>query len=441
MCVNPRMMSTRVWRISEDMSHSESFTPGEIVGDLPYRQKLSQSFICPCGKCIECKQAKQHEWYPRISEELRFATSNAIPVLFVTLTYRDVCLPMTPGIEYQRYCERPPLPSDRNLFVQPKIEHCVVDPQPTLKYDDVRLWLKRGRIALQRSGFIPCAPKRDKFGKIVGYQPFYFQCISEYGPNTFRPHYHLLIFGLTRSQFIKYLGNDWTTNFGFIVVKEPKTQKNNALAKYLSKYLSKPSLSAFEKTKAYQIRERPQIRASKFFGMAYAYKLYSWHLATDVPFSERVKTICDRLTWSDPETTDKVTGLPVKYKLPLYYFNKIFAYEYYKEQTKFARLVRRGSSLCPASFSWHGKTIISEVTKVRYKTFRSDNQLILLSEVKDELRKRASVFLAEKHGRVDTDYVYRNYIQIRFEDLLSDAEERSVVKQEKAVAFYRKSRY
>lgn len=97
----------------------------------------------PCGKCLACRVNRTRQWTKRLLDEQIYSTSS----YFVTLTYDDEHLPRNDsgdGI----VCKR-----------------------------DIQLFLKRLR-------------KRDGNNNIR-----YFIC-SEYGPQTFRPHYHCCIFNV-----------------------------------------------------------------------------------------------------------------------------------------------------------------------------------------------------------------------------------------------------
>lgn len=100
----------------------------------------TQSF--PCGKCLECRKARTNSWFARLTEELKVSKS----AHFVTLTYNDIYLPY----------------SDNGLI--------------SLDYRDFQLFMKRAR-KLQKS-------------KIK-----YF-LVGEYGAQTYRPHYHAIVFGV-----------------------------------------------------------------------------------------------------------------------------------------------------------------------------------------------------------------------------------------------------
>lgn len=108
---------------------------------LGYNEKLNKWLEVPCGKCIACKIRKSREWALRVVHELGYWEKSC----FVTLTYAN--------------------------------EH-LVENASTSK-TEFRLFLKRLRKKLSQQ-------KRSM--KIYG--------CSEYGDQTFRPHYHLILFGV-----------------------------------------------------------------------------------------------------------------------------------------------------------------------------------------------------------------------------------------------------
>lgn len=95
------------------------------------------SFALPCGRCIGCRLDKAKTWAIRCYHEGRMHADS----LMLTLTY-----------------DQQSVPQDHSL-----------------KLRDWQLFMKRLR---QRTG-----------------TPIRFYACGEYGPKTFRPHYHALIFG------------------------------------------------------------------------------------------------------------------------------------------------------------------------------------------------------------------------------------------------------
>ena len=104
-------------------------------------QEFPDGLLVPCGKCIACRISKRREWSVRMLHELEHHQKS----VFVTLTYSDYYLPQN----------------------------------NSLKKEDLQKFMKRLRKSLEPTG-----------RKIR-----YFAC-GEYGDQTERPHYHLIIFGL-----------------------------------------------------------------------------------------------------------------------------------------------------------------------------------------------------------------------------------------------------
>lgn len=103
-------------------------------------QKGLRSLSVNCGKCFECLISKKKEWTFRLEQELK----SCVAGYFLTLTYRPEDTPSFEGVE-------------------------------VLRKRDVQLFLKRLR-------------------KFYGSISIRFFCIGEYGPTTYRPHYHMLLF-------------------------------------------------------------------------------------------------------------------------------------------------------------------------------------------------------------------------------------------------------
>lgn len=110
-------------------------------GGFTTSRKMSASGVemqVPCGQCIGCRLMRREQLKLRMLHEASLHECNC----FWTLTYRDECLP----------------------------------PYGSLRMADVSSFIKRLR-------------------KRIYPQKVRFQAKSEYGPNTFRPHYHGVFFG------------------------------------------------------------------------------------------------------------------------------------------------------------------------------------------------------------------------------------------------------
>lgn len=121
-----------------------------------YREKYElNGFIeVPCGKCIGCLMDKSRDWANRLLLESLYHDQS----WFVTLTYDDAHVPVSGYTdEFGEY----------------------VATSQTLRKRDVQLFMKRLRYYAV-----------DKIR---------YYAAGEYGAETMRPHYHLILFGLELS--------------------------------------------------------------------------------------------------------------------------------------------------------------------------------------------------------------------------------------------------
>lgn len=98
-----------------------------------------QEMLVPCGKCPFCAATRRADWATRLEYEARLHLVKK----FVTLTYANPHLTWNHGV-------------------------------PQLNKRDLQLWFKRVRNS--------------------GYRIRYYG-VGEYGSKTFRPHYHVILFG------------------------------------------------------------------------------------------------------------------------------------------------------------------------------------------------------------------------------------------------------
>lgn len=98
-----------------------------------------QDMVVPCGRCPMCAATKRSDWATRLHYEAKLHLVKK----FVTLTYANHKLRWKNGVS--QLCKR-----------------------------DLQLWLKR----IRRAGF-KCR----------------YYAVGEYGSTTYRPHYHVILFG------------------------------------------------------------------------------------------------------------------------------------------------------------------------------------------------------------------------------------------------------
>lgn len=97
-----------------------------------------EGIVVPCGRCVACRISKTREWALRLLHELDY-WDNAV---FVTLTYADI-------------------------------------------------HLQTDKLSLRKKDL------QDFFKRLRHKKSFKYYACGEYGENTFRPHYHAIVFGLS----------------------------------------------------------------------------------------------------------------------------------------------------------------------------------------------------------------------------------------------------
>lgn len=196
------------------------FSPIHIVQD-------DKNVVVPCGKCDGCRLHKANEWALRLSDEIEHCP---YPV-FVTLTYSNKYLPKlrceftsdTPANGWRWI-------SDHKANIRATLKF----NKDTGKYDVIDKFREDGividypyePVKVQNFEDFSCiaySSKRDiqLYNKLLrkfiyerfpekedSFKRFRYFIISEYGPTTFRPHYHAVYFFSDKevsSYFLEYL--------------------------------------------------------------------------------------------------------------------------------------------------------------------------------------------------------------------------------------------
>ena len=225
-------------------------------------------------------------------------------MVFVTLTYRDSELPVSVTLEQidkdtGDIIAQPPQLLDRNSpvrslvldellkirpgvvarrFAMPFAEANLVQDDwyyqyvftPSISRLDVRLWLKKARVAYERES-----------GSAL--PEFKYCCVGEYGPKTCRPHAHLAFFGLSKKQ-VDYLCSKW--QYGFTQCKQVMAVNKDgssgfvAASRYIGKYMSKGKFEC-DSVKD-KISIKPRLMLSIHFGDELSKPLLSYYRAYDL---------------------------------------------------------------------------------------------------------------------------------------------------------------
>lgn len=167
------------------------------------------SVVIPCGKCLGCRLDYSRQWADRMLLELE-TTGSAV---FLTLTYDN---------EHATCCKSDDFGNDQFY---------------TLVKKDFQDFMKRLRAS-----------------KLVCGKKLRFYAAGEYGDNTFRPHYHVILFGLSLADIsdlqnfgrnelgqTHYISDSIRSiwSHGFVLVSDVSW---NTFA-YVSRYVTKKAMS------------------------------------------------------------------------------------------------------------------------------------------------------------------------------------------------------
>jgi len=196
----------------------------------------------PCSKCVSCIEAKRSQWTIRLKEELKVSSS----ALFLTLTYND-----------------------ENIVVNDNDEGVLLKRH-------IQLFLKK----LRRK--FDYAKKQYKIRYFV---------IGEYGTQTQRPHYHMILFNVPLHQE-QYIVASWDLGFVHFGTVEM------ASIHYCTGYLLQINEDIENRPKAFALM-------SKGLGRSYINRMNDYH--------------------ADTQNFQYTFFDGVKAPLPRYYKDKIFS--------------------------------------------------------------------------------------------------------------------
>lgn len=206
---------------SYDVDHVEFRDNKVIACNFKERSLFASAVVrdfieIPCGKCIGCRLRHAAEWADRCMLEMRYHKSS----YFVTLTYDDEHLPV------------------RQYLLEDTGE---VGDIGTLVKRDFQLFMKSLRKAYVKKAF-ENGYETDKLR---------FFASGEYGDESYRPHYHAIIFGLElddltfyktstdeNGQVLMYYNSPWLSGIwkkGHVVVAKACWETCAYVAKYIMK--------------------------------------------------------------------------------------------------------------------------------------------------------------------------------------------------------------
>lgn len=235
---------------------------------LPFDWRKDKGFITvPCGRCPECRSRMQSEWQARaVAEWMRVSRLGGCCYMY-TLTYNNDNIPILNG-------------------------------HMTFSRRDVQLFLKRLRKSLY-----------TLYGT---YKLLKYVITSEYGGNTHRPHYHILLFFDIKIDYVSVrslVDDAW--RLGFVA---PSSQNhgvvgNAAAVLYTMKYITKDM----------------DFEASSVISQRYSTKHFNqfrpFHLQSQGFGAYLSNLLTEQNLWSGKVSLDSPKG-PRNYPIPLYNIRK-----------------------------------------------------------------------------------------------------------------------
>ena len=180
-----------------------------------------------CGTCPACRKQKKAEWVLRCHHELLY---NNCKATYATLTYDYTHLKKT--------------------ALKPENDF---DKLGTLCRDDLYKFLKRLRL------------------RYPGKKLRYFAC-GEYGTKRWRPHYHILIFGLNPDECSSEITQCWSHGYVDISLKPVSDKVSAYIVGYVTKKMDEEFPTRAKRTEYYTSnnREAPFLSFSKGLGGEWA---------------------------------------------------------------------------------------------------------------------------------------------------------------------------
>lgn len=226
--------------------------PRQVV--VESRLTLEKRVIdAPCGKCVECLKSRQNDWKVRICHECGYWSH----VYFFTLTYRDSALPC--NVCYEDVFDDV-IYEGRKFECDEYSAKVGAKVYSTVRLSDVQLWLKA---------------MREDLSRMLGHRLRlkYFIC-SEYGSNpngTKRPHYHGIL--MTDVEYLDLLPyfRKWCDLYGRIDFKEVGVTRSDksSVANYVSKYCAKGCFESRAEDILYRRISSPRSIMSKNIGLSW----------------------------------------------------------------------------------------------------------------------------------------------------------------------------
>lgn len=308
-------------------------------------KNATQYGYVPCGKCAQCRKAKQDEWKFRLNAEFLKIKKKGWNVAFCTLTYNEKNLPHIP----------------KQLFKKEEQYQSI----PCFSRNDVQKWIGEVRNYFKYHN------------QFVNDRKIRYFVASEYGSQTHRPHYHAI---LAWPQDVSYekmhavCSHFW--NKGFMFPRNPEGEKDvlpfkivgdmSKAMNYVAKYACK-DIDFDDIVVKYDLNKKLKL-----------YKdIQSFHIQSKSIGFELIKDMSD-----EEKRHVFVNGISFQgdgqvYKIPLYIKNRIVFDNYYVVKPNGERLVRRKAS---EFFEKYKNEMFVEKAKFYEKVFENTSKEYYVSQ-------------------------------------------------------------
>lgn len=290
----------------------------------------------PCGKCVDCRRKEQNAWKFRLNAEFMSLKKRGWNIAFCTLTYNNEHLPYFPKCVFK--------------------EEDKYEKIPCFSRDDVRNWIDRIR---------QYCKYHYKFVKENAIRYF---VASEYGTNTHRPHYHVILAwpqSVGYEEMHKLVSECWQN--GYLFPRRPEGERDILPFKVVgdaSKAISYVAKYACKDIDLENIIDNKNLK----YKHRLMKKCRSFHIQSKSFGFECIKNMDD-----ERKREVFIHGLSFQgdgqvYQVPMYIKNKIVFDNYYVLDDKGHRLVRRKAS---AFFEKYRKEMYEEKAKFYNEIFES----------------------------------------------------------------------
>lgn len=217
--------------MNEDGSQKTKNQQQQAEEALKEMLKRDTAQIVPCGKCLQCRVNYAQTWATRITVESQYHKHS----YFLTLTYKEEEVPVINTITGELYRQvRDPVD-----YVNGKMYE-----RMTILKKDMQDFIKRLRDQAKRKDYMDEGEKSIRL----------FYC-GEYGPKTFRPHYHGIFMGFQIPDLKMipgsgkggnvYFRSEWLESVwkhGAVIIGDASFQS----AQYVARYAIKKQIDAGE---------------------------------------------------------------------------------------------------------------------------------------------------------------------------------------------------